>query len=227
MLSSRFVTTTQENTDIKVSSFAMSNAGRLNARYFLVFVGLLSLSMQLTSLMAKNEATPVTSMPPLEPPGAVIVTRNSFDGQTHVSGMPPGQVVLPVKVSSVAHSVEDPLISDVNHVQADELVAALERWSEAWSGQDMAAYLETYAPNFLPSNGSGREAWAKQRTARIMSKKTIRHEMRNVDVQLKQNEAIVKFTQVYADGRLNQIDQKTMQWVFSEGRWLITREATN
>lgn len=88
----------------------------------------------------------------------------------------------------------------------------------------MRAYLGAYAPSFVPAQGTSREAWAKQRTARITAKQNIRHEVRDVDIQLVQNKAIVKFTQIYADERLNQTDQKTMHWVLSDGRWLIAHE---
>ena len=90
----------------------------------------------------------------------------------------------------------------------------------------MRAYLGAYAPSFVPAQGTSREAWAKQRTARITAKQNIRHEVRDVDVQLDQNKAIVKFTQVYADERLNQTDQKTMHWVQRDGRWWIVSERT-
>jgi hypothetical protein len=224
MFSSRFDSSFQVNTDTKVFTLASPNPWRLKARYLLVFVALISMSMHLTSLMAKNDAKPVMWTPPVEPPGAVIVTRNTFTpAQPQLARAQPVDAAA-VKVSVAGRSGATKTPVPAADAASDDLIAALERWSDAWSRQDMRAYLGAYAPSFVPAQGTSREAWAKQRTARITAKQNIRHEVRDVDVQLDQNKAIVKFTQVYVDERLNQTDQKTMHWVLSDGRWLIARE---
>lgn len=235
MLSSRFVTKPQTDTDIKVFSLSSPHPWRLKARHFIVFVGLLSLSMHLSNLMAKNDAKPVMWTPPVEPPGAVIVTHNSFTPPTPVSETLPAAQAASVNVAAVNTKATDRLVNtpSLPHPKEadkesanEELIDALSQWSEAWRKQDMGRYLAAYAPSFAPAKGTSREAWAKQRTVRISAKKNIRHEVRDVSVQIAQNKAIVKFTQVYADERLQQTDHKTMHWVLSDGRWLIARELT-
>lgn len=221
----------------KVFSLSSQSRWRLSGRHLLVFVALVSLSLHLSSLMAKNEANPVMWNPPVEPPGAVIVTRNSFEPPGFVA-REHGTLQLAAVPSVVLDHGSKPLLqmtdAKANSVRseqpkepvAEDIQIALSQWSDAWRKQDMGRYLAAYAPSFAPAKGTSREAWAKQRTARITAKKNIRHEVRDVSVQIAQNKAIVKFTQIYADERLQQTDQKTMHWVLSDGRWLIAREVT-
>jgi len=196
----------------------------LKPLYLLFFVVPIAMSLCLPGLMIKNDAEPIMWTSPVEPPGSVIVTRNSFaPAQPHLARSQQ------VDVAAVKVSVGEGWDATKNHAPATEatsedLIAALKLWSDAWSRRDMGSYLGAYAPSFVPELGSSREAWAKQRTARITAKQNIRHEVRDVDVQIKHNKAIVKFTQVYVDERLQQTDQKTMHWVLSDDRWLIARE---
>jgi hypothetical protein len=174
--------------------------------------------------MTKNDDEPIMWTSPVEPPGVVIVTSNSFAPAQPQLARSQQVDIAAVKVSLGEGRGTTKTHAHVTEATSEDLIAALERWSDAWSRQDMGAYLGAYAPSFVPEIGSSREAWAKQRTARITSKQNIRHEFRDVDVQLDQNKAIVKFTQVYVDERLKQTDLKTMHWVLSDGRWLIARE---
>ncbi|WP_210542879.1 hypothetical protein [Rhodoferax sp. PAMC 29310] len=49
----------------------------------------------------------------------------------------------------------------------------IERWSKAWSGQNVLAYLSHYSPGFQPSGASDRPAWATQRISRLAGPKFI------------------------------------------------------
>jgi hypothetical protein len=111
---------------------------------------------------------------------------------------------------------------------ADEasLRQALQQWSQAWSGRTMPQYLAMYASDFQPPKGMSPSAWAQQRTQRITSKQSIRHEMRHVNIHINANQATVRFTQIYQDERLRATDAKTMHWVFRNGLWQITRETS-
>jgi uncharacterized protein YchJ len=91
----------------------------------------------------------------------------------------------------------------------------------------MAPYLGMYASDFEPAKGLSRVAWVQQRTQRITSKKSIRLEIQNLTVQINANLATVRFTQIYQDERLRASDRKTMHWVWRNGQWRITREATD
>jgi ketosteroid isomerase-like protein len=161
--------------------------------------------------MARNDGLAMGWVPPIEPPGVVIVTANSLQPQP--------------SAASERLTDQDPVAGLKGENEA--LRSALEQWSQAWRQQDMGLYLAAYADDFEPANGMDRQAWAKWRTARILSKQHIRHDMQDVTVQMDGGKALVQFTQVYRDERAQLTDHKTMHWVKCEGRWLITREMTD
>lgn len=166
------------------------------------------LSFQGSQLMARNDGLAMGWVPPIEPPGVVIVTANSLQPQP--------------SAASERLTDQDPVAGLKGENEA--LRSALEQWSHAWRQQDMGLYLAAYAGDFEPANGMDRPAWAKWRTARILGKQHIRHDMQDVTVQMDGGKALVQFTQVYRDERAELTDHKTMHWAKREGRWLITRE---
>jgi hypothetical protein len=235
MFSNQFDPQLSKVSDTKVFSLSSRRRWPLSALFLLIFVALTTLSMHLSSLMAKNEFKSSMWNPPVEPPGAVLVTRNSFESQVLPERGPVAPQVAAVQPRPVNDPASKPL-SQKTHSGADtkalevmvvEVRAAVDQWSNAWRRQDMAMYLGAYAPQFVPAQGGSREVWAEQRTARITAKQSIRHEVRDLAVQVAQNQAVVKFTQIYADERLQQTDQKTMHLVFSDGRWLISKEVAH
>lgn len=177
----------------------------------------------LSQLSAKNDDTVVTWAPPLEPPGSVVVTNKADPTPAQKTSSPPQPS------SVVSTNSADKAAGTPHQAQAteDALRLALTQWSRAWSQQDMAQYLSMYADNFKAPNGISREAWARQRTQRITSKKQIEHSISNLAIDLRAVTATVRFTQNYQDERLKQTDRKTMFWAFKDGRWQITLETTN
>jgi hypothetical protein len=49
----------------------------------------------------------------------------------------------------------------------------LNKWKNAWSAQDVEAYLACYGQEFIPEKGLSREEWVKQRQARLTRPKSI------------------------------------------------------
>jgi len=212
----------------KVFGFSFRSAWPARVRFLLVLLALVWLPMHMTSLMAKNESKPIFWTPPVEPPGSVVVTNNTFPTQSSGTGKSLQNTDDLKKVTNPVRQLAATPVSPGGPTGlTDDLVTALGKWSDAWRRQDMVAYLDSYVGDYVPKKGVSRKAWAKQRTARITSKQTIRHEIRDLEVELVKNKAVVKFTQIYADERLQQTDQKTMHWLMQDGRWLITKEVSN
>lgn len=192
---------------------ALKGSSRRN-RYFFSIVCIWVLALHLTHLMAKSDHGPIVWGPPVEPPGSVIVTN----GQTELtSAALQGQDRADDEKSELADG----------EVPPHGLRATLRQWSEAWQRQDVPAYLDMYTPEFVPSTGFSRDAWVQSRTQRIREKRSIRHEMRDLDIQMSTSTAVVKFTQIYQDEKVKLIDQKTMHWVYRDGLWMISLEKTN
>lgn len=196
------------------------------------------------------EDAPPPWMPPVEPPGTVIMTintspapafksteiieRTSQDARAPVPAEAPA-VATPVQntVSTVARTAENnPVpatqassLSATREAQKIALQQALNQWSKAWSRRDVPAYMAAYAEDFSPPNGMSRKVWEQSRHARITGKKAITHTMQNLTIDIGNSTAVVKFTQIYSDERLKTSDKKIMEWVNRNGRWLILREA--
>ena len=199
----------------------------LKKRHFLWFLFIL-VFMHLSQLMAKNDDHRGSWTPPIEPPGSVIVTSLSegSPGQpsmSRASDTPQRQAT----TTQAATTAQQPSPPPQTHGSETALRQAIAQWSQAWGGQAVPQYLGMYASDFVPSKGLNRAAWVQQRTQRITSKKSIRHEIQNLTVQINANLATVRFTQIYQDERLRASDRKTLHWVWRNGQWRITREATD
>ena len=202
----------------------------LKKRHLLFFLLALVL-MHLSQLMAKNDDLRGNWTPPIEPPGSVIVTSLSetSSGQLPVgsAAQAPALQATPAAVVAAVEAPPQPPAPDQASGTEQELRQALQQWSQAWSGQAMAPYLRMYASDFEPPKGLSRSEWEQQRTQRISRKKSIRHDMQNMTLRIDANQATVNFTQIYQDERLQSSDHKTMEWVWRNGQWQITREFTD
>jgi hypothetical protein len=193
----------------------------LKNRHFSWVIALLVLT-HLSQLMAQNDDHRIQWAPPIEPPGSVVVTSMTdkpVTPATQPTRNDTGPMVTP-NISSFSTPGQTPVADEAS------LRQALQQWSQAWSGRTMPQYLAMYASDFQPPKGMSPSAWAQQRTQRITSKQSIRHEMRHVNIHINANQATVRFTQIYQDERLRATDAKTMHWVFRNGLWQITRETS-
>jgi hypothetical protein len=201
----------------------------LKKQHLLLFVVVMVL-MHLSQLMAKNDEHRGNWTPPIEPPGSVIVTSLSERSGGQPSPTQAAQATVHPTTSVAAAAAVAAPSTPAAPVAASGtehgLRQALQQWSQAWSGQAMAPYLGMYASDFEPPKGLSRSAWEQQRTQRITRKKSIRHDMQNLTLQINTHQATVHFTQIYQDERLQSSDQKTMVWVWRNGQWQITREFT-
>jgi hypothetical protein len=212
--------------NVLVAPLAMKSA-TLKKRYFFWILLVLAL-MHLSQLMAKNDAQSGGWTPPIEPPGSVIVTPLSEGSPIQRPGNRAAEVqqrtVNAAPATTTAHQLPPTAQASGNETA---LRQAIEQWSQAWGGQVIPQYLSMYASDFEPSKGLSRPAWVQQRTQRITSKKTIRHDIQNLTIQFNASQATVRFTQLYQDERVRASDRKTMNWVWRSGQWQITREATD
>jgi hypothetical protein len=184
--------------------------------------------LHLSQLMAKNDEHRGNWTPPIEPPGSVIVTSLSEGSPSQrfanrASDTPQRQAT----TAQAAAAAQQPSPSTQTSGSEAALRQALAQWSKAWGGQAVPQYLGMYASDFVPPKGLSRPAWVQQRTQRIASKKSIRHEIQNLTLQIQGSQATVRFTQIYQDERLRASDRKTMHWMWRQGQWQITRETTD
>lgn len=109
--------------------------------------------------------------------------------------------------------------------QRTQVIRAVDNWAEAWSNQDVDAYLSHYAADFTPSGQTSRSAWEKQRRARLTRPKTIKVSVEDPKVSFSgESSARVRFQQHYQSDTIDSKGYKTLTLARSSGRWLIVRE---
>lgn len=197
----------------------------------------LVLILALAAWKALRHNEPVLWPPSAGSAEAVVASPEGPPTEPVVPVFKPGQNTPPVLQSAqsvvLPSSNADPKTTTMQvspsapEAAPNALKTALDQWSIAWRTQDAPTYLGMYADDFETPKGMSRRAWAQLRAARISSKQKIRHQIRDLQIDQQGRSATVKFTQIYANERTESFARKTMQWVFRDGRWLITRETTD
>lgn len=109
--------------------------------------------------------------------------------------------------------------------QEPAVIAAVNSWAQAWSKQDVAAYLSHYALNFDTPGEQSRSDWEKLRQSRLSRPKFIRVNISESAVAFKgPTTATVRFRQQYQSDTIDSTGYKTLTLVKSDKRWLIVRE---
>jgi len=107
----------------------------------------------------------------------------------------------------------------------DEVLGALNRWAQAWSGNDVPGYLAHYATDFKPPNGESRGNWEAQRKARIAKPRKIQVDVNSPKVVFSDSGRVtVTFRQHYRSDAINVTSTKTLVMVKAGDKWLIQQE---
>jgi tetratricopeptide (TPR) repeat protein len=109
----------------------------------------------------------------------------------------------------------------------DEVLATLRSWADAWSRQDVDAYLSHYAPSFVPADGRSKQSWTILRRKRISAPRFIDLRIARPEVnRTGEDRASVSFRQSYrSDGYADQV-VKRLDMVRLGGEWRIVSEVT-
>lgn len=186
--------------------------------------------------MLPKERSPeeMTWQSPIEPPGVTIVSRQPQalvtpgikSAVSKVSDKTPAPTA-PVPAMVAMVSQPSPTAAGLSAGDSEPIRKALERWSAAWSSRDMEAYLSQYAKTFVPAGGQSRAAWEKTRYQRILSKRHITHEVRELEIVVDGDTATAHFEQMYAADQTRQVGPKTLRLQRENGDWRIMSESSN
>ncbi len=102
--------------------------------------------------------------------------------------------------------------------------AAVESWAQAWSRQDVEAYLSLYADEFVPPDGRSRSAWEAERRDRLGAPRFIQVTIAILDVGRTPSSVDVRFIQSYNSDRFSDTVTKTLEMVERDGAWKIRAE---
>ncbi len=101
-------------------------------------------------------------------------------------------------------------------------------WTTAWAARDLKAYLDFYAPNFVPEGGISRADWVTKRTQRLAQPGKIDLAVSKVQIDEKSTNLVVTtFIQDYRSDKFSDRTQKTLRWTNIDGKWLITSESAS
>lgn len=136
----------------------------------------------------------------------------------------------PASVAAASAPAATPAAPSANDARPAERAAvekAVQDWAKAWSDKDIARYYDAYANTFIPANKASRAQWETERRTRIMSNKSISVEVREMQVKVNGETALVRFQQIYSSDNLKGSNRKTLEMVRQGNRWLIARESVN
>ncbi len=181
-------------------------------------------------------AAPVASVAPsasaasaaaVSPPAPM--TRPAASAAAPLASTPTGQTVAETAQTTrpSAEVRPKPSASVADAAEAEAVRSAVLAWAKAWSRRDMNEYLQSYASNFVPAERLSRSQWEAERKQRILSKKSISVEIRQLKVKVEDKTATVQFQQVYSSDNFTGTSRKTLEMVKQGGRWLIVRETVS
>ena len=105
------------------------------------------------------------------------------------------------------------------------LLTTVGNWAQAWSSQDVSAYLRHYATGFETPDGMSRADWEKQRRDRLTRPKFIKVSVSEAVVSVSgEKSASVRFKQRYQSDTIDSSGYKTLTLTKSAGSWLIVKE---
>ncbi|RZI43633.1 DUF4440 domain-containing protein [Herbaspirillum sp. HC18] len=141
------------------------------------------------------------------------------------------EAALPKRVVAKAVSVASPSAAVQKVVPSGdtgqaEVLKVVGDWAQAWSAQDVSTYLAFYSNDFQPADKRSRDAWAKEREARIKGKARIMVKAESPEVVVNGDRATVKFRQVYQSDRLKDATSKTLVFAKEGGQWKIRQESS-
>ncbi len=101
----------------------------------------------------------------------------------------------------------------------------LQRWAQAWSDQNVAAYLSFYSEEFVPPAGRNRLAWEKQRRTRLLTPQEIQIGLDEFQTTLEESILLrVEVIQSYKSNLLTDRFKKVFDLQRTANSWEILRE---
>lgn len=139
-----------------------------------------------------------------------------------VANLAPAPVVIP---AAPVKAPPPPLTAAERRDINTAVMAAVKRWSDAWSQKDSKSYIQAYAPNYAPKTTT-HKAWVSYRQERLAAPKFIKVELSDQKaILIDPTHVRVSFVQKYNSDTLNTKDQKTLELELINNTWLITSES--
>lgn len=134
----------------------------------------------------------------------------------------PKRVVLAQEGRNTRHSAAQAVeVKDEKH----RLLDIVRNWAQAWSQQDVGAYLSFYSPRFRPARGKKIDTWRKERHLRLTTPRRIQVTLSNIRViNINDKQARVRLHQLYQSDNFKSDANKQMVFEKSGDNWKILVE---
>ncbi|MFC3105641.1 L,D-transpeptidase Cds6 family protein [Salinisphaera aquimarina] len=146
---------------------------------------------------------------------------NAQGGAQTASAQASSGASTPPPVPNVTRGAQGQAMVDTSTPQA-----ALQTWSQAWSDQDVGAYLAMYSDAFVPDDGASRSAWAAQRRQRVSAPSRIEVTISDVQVTRRGEQALLRFSQRYRSNTYQDREHKALLMGEGADGWQILREGS-
>lgn len=160
-------------------------------------------------------------------PATTTVAKATSSATAAAPAKPSTTVTAAAPAAAPAAPPADKPAADARQADRAAVEKAVRDWAQAWSNKDLPRYYAAYASNFTPAKRASRAQWESDRRIRIVSKKSISVEVREMKVSFKGDTASARFQQLYTSDNLKGSSRKTLEMVRQGNRWLIVRESVN
>ena len=176
----------------------------------------------------KRLARTAVSALPVTPPVSPSATGSVVPVAPVIPSAPPA----PSAAAAPAVSAPAPVIASTTSTasttsapNAAAFEPTVRAWVKAWGDRQVDAYLAFYAPSFEVPGGQDRATWAADRRDSMTRPAWIKVRADHLKTSVNGDSAEARFFQVYvvAPGTVELLN-KTMRWVWADGRWQIVQE---
>ncbi|MEE4253466.1 MAG: tetratricopeptide repeat protein [Desulfuromusa sp.] len=110
-------------------------------------------------------------------------------------------------------------------LQTEDIKSFMQRWAQAWSNQDVDAYLSFYGEQFVPAAGRSRADWEALRRSRLLAPKEIQVKLDDFQINpLENGRQRVEVIQSYTSNLLSDRFKKSFDLQQTETGWEILQE---
>lgn len=111
--------------------------------------------------------------------------------------------------------------------ETETIASRISEWVTAWQNKDYNSYISYYADSFTPEKPLTRGAWLEQRKKRLASAESIKITLKDINMSIEGNKALVDFNQIYATSSYSDTTKKRLLLEKINGNWLIVKETSS
>lgn len=184
-------------------------------------------SVPAATTVAKATSSATAAAPTASAVSSAAVASATAPAKAAAPAKPGTTVAAAAPAAAPAAPPADKPAADERQADRAAVEKAVRDWAKAWSNKDLPRYYAAYANNFTPAKRASRAQWESDRRIRIVSKKSISVEVREMKISFKGETASARFQQLYTSDNLKGSSRKTLEMVRQGNRWLIVRESVN